>query len=67
MAKHQGIEVKLARTVDTAEAGVPVSCHMCDRELLVAQVDDTPVVCEKCWDLLEGKDIASLSGFDLGI
>lgn len=67
MVKHLGREVKLAEDVRTAQAGVPVACDMCTRELIVAEAPDTPVVCETCWELLTGKSRAADQGFDLGI
>jgi ribosomal protein S27E len=69
MVKHLGHEVKLAHDIRTAgkEPGYPVDCDMCSTELVVAEISETPVVCQKCWDLLEGKEIAEARGFDLGI
>lgn len=70
MVKHLGHEVKLAldvRTAGTGQPGYPTDCDMCSTELLVAEVTKIPVVCPKCWDLLEGKEIAEARGFDLGI
>lgn len=67
MAEHLGREVSLALDIRTAEAGVPVSCDMCNRELIVACALETPVVCQSCWDLLAGKHVAASNGFELGI
>jgi len=67
MVKHLGREVKLAEDIRTAGAGVPVSCDMCNRELIVASQPETPVVCAHCYELLEGKNRAADLGFDLGI
>ena len=70
MAKHLGHEVNLVqdvRTAGTDQSGYPTDCDMCLTELLVAELPDGPVVCQKCWDLLEGKEIAEARGFELGI